>query len=291
MINDTPLAKAFWERGRLDECPVYDMHGHMGHWHSIYFPRAEAPQMVATMDEAGVRMLLFAHHASLFCPELGNAPAIEAVRAFPDRLRAYCSLNPNYPDAIARDVARFDEFLDVFVGFKTLADYHGIAITDDAYRPAWELANARELLVLNHTWAGSQYDGPEPVRRIVERYPNVRMLLGHSLHGDWGTAIQIAKEHPNVFLELTAILDDRGIIEMYAEGAGSDRMLFGTDLPWFDPHHGIGAILSADITDEDRHNIFHRNAEKLLAPFVAGLRGRPQAASRGGRRPRGARGT
>jgi predicted TIM-barrel fold metal-dependent hydrolase len=45
-------------------------------------------------------------------------------------------------------------------------------------------------------------------------------------------------------------------------------MLFGTDLPWFDPHHAIGALLSADISDEDRHNICHCNAEKLLARFV-----------------------
>jgi predicted TIM-barrel fold metal-dependent hydrolase len=48
-------------------------------------------------------------------------------------------------------------------------------------------------------------------------------------------------------------------------------MLFGTDLPWFDPHQAIGALLSADITDEDRHNICHCNAEKLLSPIVPDL--------------------
>ena len=42
-------------------------------------------------------------------------------------------------------------------------------------------------------------------------------------------------------------------------------MLFGTDLPWFSPLHGIGCVLSAEITDEDRRNILYRNAEKLLA--------------------------
>ena len=57
-------------------------------------------------------------------------------------------------------------------------------------------------------------------------------------------------------------------IEKFVREAGSDRMLFGTDLPWFDPHQAIGVLLNADITDEDRHNICHRNAEQLLAPIL-----------------------
>ncbi len=49
---------------------------------------------------------------------------------------------------------------------------------------------------------------------------------------------------------------------------GSERIVFGTDLPWFNHHYYIGSVLGAGITDDDRHNILHRNAEKLLAPFL-----------------------
>ena len=35
-------------------------------------------------------------------------------------------------------------------------------------------------------------------------------------------------------------------------------------------HYGIGAICFSRITDEDRHDILHRNAERLLEPFLAG---------------------
>jgi len=52
------------------------------------------------------------------------------------------------------------------------------------------------------------------------------------------------------------------------EGAGSEKMLYGTDLPWFDPHYVIGCILFARIDDEDRHNILHRNAERLLERWL-----------------------
>ena len=38
MIGDSALAREFWENGRSDSCPIYDMHGHMGPYESIYFP-------------------------------------------------------------------------------------------------------------------------------------------------------------------------------------------------------------------------------------------------------------
>ena len=40
MISDSPLAQEFWQHGRSDTCPVIDMHGHMGPWYAIHFPRA-----------------------------------------------------------------------------------------------------------------------------------------------------------------------------------------------------------------------------------------------------------
>ena len=268
MIGASALAQEFWEKGSSETCPIYDMHGHMGPFASIYFPRGEPEGMLRTMNGAGVRMLVFSHHMALFAPQLDNRPSIEAVHRFPDRFRAYCVINPNYPEIVEQEIAAFEAHRDVFVGFKFLADYHRIAISDVGYRAAWEYANQRELLILMHTWGGSAYDGPDAVRRMAERYPKVKILMGHSCHGDWDAAVRLANDFPNVYLELTAVFDDRGAIEKFVNEAGSQRMLFGTDLPWFDPHHAVGVLLSAEISDDDRHNICHRNAERLLAPFI-----------------------
>ena len=61
MIGTSELAREFWEHGKSASCPIYDMHGHMGFYHSIYFPRGDTAGMIRTMDEAGVRMLTFSH--------------------------------------------------------------------------------------------------------------------------------------------------------------------------------------------------------------------------------------
>jgi len=267
MIEKSNLIKEFFEKGKSGDCPVYDLHGHMGPFYGAYMPYPEPEEMVKMMDRAGVRMLVFCHHATLMTTA-GNKPNIEAVRKFPDRLRAYCAVNPNFPEMLSEDLESFDEHRDVYVGFKFLADYHCVPVNDVRYEPAWKFADDRNLLMLLHTWGGSSFDDAEIVRKAVEKYKNVKVLLGHSCHGDWDGAIKLVKDFPNVYLELTAVLDDRGILEKFVEEAGSERIIFGTDFPWFSHHYYIGCVLSADITDEDRHNILHRNAEKLLSPFL-----------------------
>ena len=68
---------------------------------------------------------------------------------------------------------------------------------------------------------------------------------------------------------MTAVIDDRGPLDMFLAKAkrGSRQVLFGTDLPWFSIHHGIGGVLSADMTDDDRRNILYRNGARLLGRF------------------------
>jgi predicted TIM-barrel fold metal-dependent hydrolase len=268
-LGDSSLAREFWGNGKSSICPIYDMHGHMGAFAQIYFPRADPEAMIGTMDDCGVKMLVFSHHLGLLTPDHGNQPTIDAVRRYPDRLKAYMVIHPNYPELFPDYLTVFEANPDVFVGFKFLPDYHEVALTSPNYQPAWEYADQHSLMVLTHTWGKSPYDGADVVRQVAERYPRVRLLLGHSCHGDWQAAISLARDFPNIYLELTAVFDDRGVLEMLVQGAGSNRMLFGTDLPWFDPHHAVGALLSARISDDDRHNICHRNAEQLLATVLS----------------------
>lgn len=261
---DSALAAEFWEKGKSASCPVYDMHGHQGPFFGIWFPRGAIDDMIRSMDDAGVRVLCFASHVSLFCPEISNTTAIADARRFPGRLRVYLAINPHYPDAITRDLAAYDQHADVCVGLKLLPSYHRVPATDDRYRAALEFANARGLLVLIHTWGGDSCNDATVCRTLAGRYPRNHWVLGHSLNNHWDEAVSIANEFPNTYLELTSIPGLRGVIELFAAKVGSHRLLFGTDLPWFAEHQGIGAILSADLTDADRHNILHRNAEKLL---------------------------
>lgn len=258
------LRKRFFEEGRLDDCPVYDLHGHWAGHNAIHLPAADMACARDLLVRANVRRLVFCHHYTLFTPDIGNQANIDAVHAMPDILRAYMGINPNYPDVIAQDLAIFDRHPDVFVGLKLLADYHRISIADDRNRPAWEFANARRLPVLLHTWGGSAYNGFEAVRTVAQRHPDAQIICGHSIHGDWKHAVELANEFPNLYLELTAVPDERGPVEKLLEGAGSKKLIFGTDFPWFSHYYYIGALLGTGTDDDALRDILYRNARRIL---------------------------
>jgi len=44
---------------------------------------------------------------------------------------------------------------------------------------------------------------------------------------------------------------------------GADRVLFGTDIPWYDPGYGIGSVLFSRISDADKYKILYENAKGL----------------------------
>jgi predicted TIM-barrel fold metal-dependent hydrolase len=268
-MSGSSLRERFLAEGRLADCPIYDLHGHWGPHYGIHMPAADEATANRLFRQANVKRLVMCHHATLFTPDAGNTPNIEAVRRWPAVLRAYCGINPNYPDVVAQDLAQYDRYSpDVFVGFKLLADYHKVAVSDAPYQPVWEFAQARKLMLLLHTWGNSSFDGYVPVRAVAQRYPDTRILLGHSLHGDWDHAIELAREFPNVYLELTAVLDERGVVERFVAEAGSHKVVYGTDFPWFSHYYYIGALLGAGLGDEDLRNILYRNAQRLLGEPV-----------------------
>ena len=264
MISESVLSKAFWEKGRHEDCPIIDVHGHMGSYRAIWMPQAGLEDMIHTMDRCGIRLLCFSHHQALTCPDIGNSATFQAARQYPHRFKAYLTINPNYPEIIAKDLADFDLYKDVCIGFKIHASWFGIPMDTPVYESAWKFADERNLLVLAHTWGDSEWDGPQVVRKIAQRYRNIKFILGHCLHGCWDDAVKIASDFPHTYLDLTGVFDDRGAIEEFVEAGLSKQILFGTDLPWFNPLHGVGALLSADIADEDRLNILYRNATNLL---------------------------
>ena len=88
--------------------------------------------------------------------------------------------------------------------------------------------------------------------------------MGHSAPGELDESIAIAKQFDNAYLDICDIHRNGGTVEKMVKAAGSEKVLFGTDLPWYDPNYAIGSVLFAKITDRDRANIFRNNAVRML---------------------------
>ncbi|MBO9609061.1 MAG: amidohydrolase family protein [Paenibacillaceae bacterium] len=263
MTNRSRLAQEFVETGKLASLPILDMHTHMGPFYGTYLPEASLETMIATMDRENIGWIISAPHSALFDPIGGNAEIRAAMTQYPGRVYGYYAVNPHYDHDLDRDLAEYDS-IDGFVGFKFLPDYHKYPLDGDKFRRIYEFANERGLLLLSHTWGHSPYNPPQMVEALARKYPNITFLLGHSAPGESDVAIELASRLPNVYLELCDTHRLNGMVKKMVERATSEKVLFGTDYPWYDPYYCLGSILFSGIEDEDMINIIHRNAARLL---------------------------
>jgi hypothetical protein len=242
------------------------------------------------LKRCGVQRIVCSHHSALACDvERGNALMSEVVTAHPDEFLAYWVINPHYPEITARDLRSFHTRTG-FVGLKFWPDYHLVPVTSPKYASALEYADENGLLVLVHTFGESPFDAPDLLAEVAQRYPKARFLMGHSGYGEWEKSVAIARDLANVYLDLTSVVQAidfsqmpggslmpqapslsphvNGLIEYMVETADSKKVVFGSDLPWYSQHYHAGAVLFARISDEARHDILHRNAERLLGNYL-----------------------
>lgn len=260
---DSAIAREYLETGRCASCPVIDLHAHYGHFGGIYMPNHDPEQMIATMDRCGVEIIVSSGHTALVDMVRGNAEIMGITENYPGRWYAYLTFNPNYPELGRTELENYEAHRTA-VGLKFHPSSHQYPITEEAYRPALEFAAARRLIVLTHTWGNSAYDRPDLLAQVAERYPEVTFLAGHSGHGQFNECMEVARRHANVYLELTAAYAVHGVIRRMVETVGAHKIVFGCDLPWFDPHYAIGCIVMAHISENARRAILRENALRLL---------------------------
>ena len=99
--------------------------------------------------------------------------------------------------------------------------------------------------------------------RAIEQVPNTVFVLGHSGALQMNEALQIARRHENVYLELASqsVSNIRKILD---EGP-TDRVLFGSDWPFYHQATALAKVLIAtEGRPEVRRQVLYGNAARLL---------------------------
>lgn len=97
---------------------------------------------------------------------------------------------------------------------------------------------------------------------MLERFPQVQFVLGHAGARDLAWAIPLARRYPNAWLDIHG----QGVTALHelVERVGGDRLLFGTDWPFY---HGAVSLAKVLIVAQERPDlrdaILHSNAERL----------------------------
>ena len=80
--------------------------------------------------------------------------------------------------------------------------------------------------------------------------------------GDWEHTVRAMRDaSQNVYIDISGSNLDDGSIEFAVREMGVERVLFGTDGTMAG---SVGKVLDADLTEQEREQIFWANAEGIL---------------------------
>lgn len=243
----------------IEGLDIIDIHGHLGAC-PFGTPRTTPDDLIALMDRIGVRTTVVAHTSCMYGHvEEGNREVWEAMQEYPGRILGYVVTWPLDGEQVRRDFERW--FEKGFTGLK-LHNANGFDYTEPDYQGALAAANERKCPVLLHTWASDEMF--QQVCSLSDDFPDISLILGHGGCDREEKYIEIAKERENVFLDICLSKTRRGMVKRLVEGAGPDKVLWGSDALFLNMAHQIGKALGADIPEEHKHAILSNNARRIL---------------------------
>ncbi len=95
-------------------------------------------------------------------------------------------------------------------------------------------------------------------------FPDTILIEGHiGGGGDWEWCLRhLEARPPNLYIDSSGSVIDAGIVDKTVAAIGLEHVLFATDLSM---EEGVGKVLDADLTEEQRERIFAGNLRAILA--------------------------
>ncbi len=241
---------------------IIDSHTHVDE--SPVLGWSDPPEVIVRLlDEAQISRAVIMTYRDAPGPEERVLEYVaEAVQRYPDRLIAYARMNPRYGD----------EALELFD--RAIREYKmkGLKLHPVGYvmHPTSEqtlnlIRHAAELNVPTLFHCGDEeFTMPLQIAEAAAMVPEAKIILGHMggyFHAK--DAIRVAKRHPNLILETSAMPYPK-LIKEAVDALGAERILFASDGPGCDPSIEVEKVRRAGLTTEQEALIFSGNTERLL---------------------------
>ncbi len=204
-----------------------------------------------------------------FVSEAGNETTRKALDLSPGGFWGLATFDPTHYSQEEMGAQIRKVYADPrFIGMKPYP-FFGVEYHDKSYDIWWQYGNQHGFYALVHTSGGDLRE----VDALAPKYPNVRWVIAHtgSSYRMADMAIAMAKKYPNVFIEITYTSVTGGIIEYLVNGAGADRVVYGSDLPMRDPRQQMGWVIFADVPQQAKERILAGNAANIIRPCLSRL--------------------
>ncbi|MBC8453372.1 MAG: amidohydrolase [Chloroflexi bacterium] len=238
---------------------------------------AGVDDLIASMDDSGVDISVCAGFGWTD-PEVAreaNDYNLEAAKAHPDRLIAFCSVNPVWGEDAVAEVRRCHE-----AGAKGIGELHpdsqGILDADmAALAPVFDTARELDMPILMHASepVGHGYPGkgtvtPDLLMILVNAFPNNTFIFSHFGGGllFYGLMPEVKSALKNVYFDSAAFpfLYRPEVFDVAARSIGADRILFASDFPLVPQKRALEEFDQSGLSSEQSRLVQGMNAAKLL---------------------------
>jgi len=249
---------------------LIDSHMHLGVTPNTLYYKYNDGRVIELQKKFNVRISICSHCISFFDLD-GQIGEIKKVES---QFKNYIYWNLVYdPRCLGKSLEIIDKNKAKinFAGIKIHPVLHETRIDSKLYYPLWEYAATNNIVITSHTWSPftdnpKQYNGnPLLFETVLKKYPKLKIILGHAggKVNFYDEVIEFVKNYKNVYMDFSGDCIYPPVYKKVIEKAGKGRILFGTDMPMMDIRYHITSVLSADINDSDREDIFFNSAAKL----------------------------
>jgi predicted TIM-barrel fold metal-dependent hydrolase len=147
---------------------------------------------------------------------------------------------------------------------------------DGRLYPAYHKIEELGLPIITHSGnfpqVDEEYARPANFVDVIRNFPGLTLVLAHMGRGYLDETVEIVQTYPNVYLDSSAaiegtmpshVLSDEEAVAIIRR-VGCDRVLFGSDWPWFHPIKDAQRVDSLPLTAEEKRLIFYENAQRVL---------------------------
>lgn len=183
-----------------------------------------AESLLVQMDEAGIDKAVIMSHAE----SMDNASIEEAIKKYPDRFIGLYTVNPWDENS----AASFEDALlhKGFQGLHMNPNRHGYMLCEyPVFYPLLEVCRRYDVPVWCYG-AAEVFSNPVFFAQIADDFPDVNIIMGRmGLQYDNASAVQVAKEHNNIYLETSSSMDFN--VHRAIKTVGVDHVLLGSGTP------------------------------------------------------------
>jgi predicted TIM-barrel fold metal-dependent hydrolase len=238
--------------------PILDAHAYLADTPFCH-TMADRLTIQATMAQYRISQVALVSGIAADCDFISGNQRLHDIVDRQSGLFGYVTLNAGYPAESLEEQRKHLTRREFVAGL--LFGHDGIPVTLD---DAKEIVNAQRRYTKPLAIHVPDAEAVHAARQIVAEFPAMKFIFLTMGGDDWHTAVAAAKQHVNVYLEISGSMDSDKIASATSV-LTARKLLYGSSLPYSDPQLTIGLVEEAStLTAMDRNRIYFQNALGLF---------------------------